>query len=140
MNQQARSSFVSKSAANGKTLLQGLESMAFDGSLHNQNRSRGNSDVVFQDNSLKGVPENAILSKSNIFSVRIRDLDNSGIFAELQPPFFKNISLVRFSPSGRLLLLGNENCQYFYIYEIIPSTNKRFNKCSNLCFQDKIRL
>lgn len=51
----------------------------------------------------------SIISKENIISVRIRDLENSTLFAEIKPPFFKNISLVRFSPSGRWLLLGNEN-------------------------------
>jgi len=55
-----------------------------------------------------------------VISVRVRDLDDSKLFVEIHPPFFKNISLVRFSPSGRYLLLGNENCQYFYIYEILP--------------------
>jgi len=43
-------------------------------------------------------------------TVRIHDLadDNFDLFAEITPPFLKYISLVKFSPSGRRLLLGNE--------------------------------
>ena len=80
------------------------------------------------------------LSKENVIAVRIRDLDDSKLFAEITPPFFKNISLVRFSPSGRYLLLANENSQYFYIYEILPQTNLRFKRCENFCHQERVRL
>ena len=72
------------------------------------------------DESLKPLQMKPTLSKENVISVRLRDLENSTLFYEIQPPFFKNISLVRFSPSGRYLVVGNENCQYFYIYEILP--------------------
>lgn len=47
------------------------------------------------------------------------------MFAEIEPPFFESISFIKFSPSGRLLLIANENSQYFYIYEISPQTGLR---------------
>jgi hypothetical protein len=72
-------------------------------------------------------------------------LESSTLFAEINPPLFKNISLVKFSPSGRYLIIGNENCQYFYIYEILPQTNQRFQGLSrtcpsNHCHQERVRL
>ncbi len=96
-------------------------------------RSRVNSDQVQEDESLKPLQLKPTLSKENVISVRIRDLESSTLFAEIRPPFFKNISLVRFSPSGRYLIIGNENCQYFYIYEILPQTNQRFGHTSKSC-------
>jgi len=95
---------------------------------------------MHEDETLKPLGEKSHLKKENVFSVRIRDLNTSALFVELKPPFFKNISLVKFSPSGRYLLVSNENCQYFYIYELLPSTNKRFDRCPNMCLQEKIRL
>jgi hypothetical protein len=59
---------------------------------------------------LKPLHSKSSLTKENKISVRIRDLEDSKLFAEIVPPFFKNISFVKFSPSGRLLLLANENC------------------------------
>ena len=50
------------------------------------------------------------IAKENVVSIRLRDLETSALFSEIQAPFFKNVSLVRFSPSGRYLLVGNENC------------------------------
>jgi len=50
------------------------------------------------------------IPKENVISIRIRDLETSSLFAEVYAPYFKNVSLVRFSPSGRYLLVGNENC------------------------------
>lgn len=43
----------------------------------------------------------------------------------IEPPFFESVSFLKFSPSGRLLLIANENCQYFYVYELLPSTGLR---------------
>jgi hypothetical protein len=88
------------------------------------------------------------IAKENVVSIRLRDLETSTLFSEIQAPFFKNVSLVRFSPSGRYLLVGNENCQFFYLYEILPVTNQRFNAASahknscetNFCHQDRVRL
>jgi hypothetical protein len=54
--------------------------------------------------------QKATINKENVIAVKIRDLETSKLFAEIRPPFFKNISLVRFSPSGRYLLVANENC------------------------------
>ncbi|CDW73531.1 UNKNOWN [Stylonychia lemnae] len=103
-------------------------------------RSRVNSDQIQEDPSLKPLQHKSVINKENIFSVRVRDLQDSTLFFEIQPPFFKNISLVRFSPSGRYLLVGNENSQYFYIYEILPQQNQRFMKCDNLCHYERVRL
>ena len=88
------------------------------------------------------------IGKENVVSVRIRDLETSTLFAEIQAPLFKNVSLVRFSPSGRYILIGNENCQFFYVYEVLPQTNQRFNSASNhkkscegnMCHSDRVRL
>jgi hypothetical protein len=43
-------------------------------------------------------------------SVRVHDLGspNFELLAEICPPFFNYITLVKLSPSGRLLLIGNE--------------------------------
>ena len=68
--------------------------------------------------------------------VRIHRLDLEGEFeqvCQISPPFLKHISLIRFSPSGRFLLIGNESGQYFYVYELWPSTGQRFNSCSGFC-------
>jgi hypothetical protein len=48
----------------------------------------------------------------NQMTVRMHDISSDGdfnLFAEISPPNIKHISLVRFSPSGRLLLVGNES-------------------------------
>ena len=119
--------------------MEGLSAAPFN-PMGGGKRSRVNSDLVQEDPSLKPIQLKPTLTKQNVISVRLRDLQSSSLFAEIQPPFFKNISLVRFSPSGRLLLLGNENCQYFYIYEILPQTNQRFSKCCNFCHFERIRL
>ena len=68
---------------------------------------------------------NSKLVKENKVSVLIRNIHTHELFAEIEPPFFESISFLKFSPSGRLLLIANENCQYFYIYEILPSTGLR---------------
>lgn len=106
-------------------------------------KSRVNSDQVQEDASLKPLSEKPTLSKENLVAVRLRDLETSTLFAEIAPPFFKNISLVKFSPSGRYLIIGNENCQYFYIYEILPQSNQRFrtSACGSIaCNQERVRL
>ena len=62
--------------------------------------------------------------------VRVHRLDLDGEFeqvCQISPPFLKHISLIRFSPSGRHLLIGNESGQYFYIYELWPATEQRFS-------------
>jgi len=48
------------------------------------------------------------------------------VVAQVFPPHFQHISTIRFSPSGRQLVVGNESCQYFYIYEFYAQTNQRF--------------
>ena len=55
--------------------------------------------------------------------VLIHSLSYDGSFeklAEISPPYLKSVSLVKFSPSGRLILVGNEAGQYFYVYELLP--------------------
>lgn len=46
-------------------------------------RSRVNSDQVQDDPSLKPIQQKPIISKENLISVRIRDLENSTLFAEI---------------------------------------------------------
>ena len=68
--------------------------------------------------------------------VRIHRLDLEADFEQvcsIEPPFLKHISLLRFSPSGRYILIGNESGQYFYVYELWPETANRFNSCSGCC-------
>ncbi len=38
-------------------------------------------------------------------------------------PFFTQISSVHFSPSGELLVVGNEKAQYFFILRLFPDTS-----------------
>lgn len=52
---------------------------------------------------------------------------NHSLLEKIEPPFFESISFLKFSPSGRLLLVANENSQYFYVYEIMPATGLRVN-------------
>ena len=62
--------------------------------------------------------------------VRIHRQDLDGEFDQvcsIEPPFLKHISLLRFSPSGRFILIGNESGQYFYVYELWPETGNRFD-------------
>ena len=68
---------------------------------------------------------NSKLGKENKVSVLIRNIHNHSLFTEIEPPFFESVSFVKFSPSGRYLLIANENCQYFYVYEILPPTSLR---------------
>ena len=50
------------------------------------------------------------ISIKNKLTVRIHDLSRPEfeLLAEISPPFFTYITLVKLSPSGRLLLIGNE--------------------------------
>lgn len=78
----------------------------------------------------------ATISTENVMQVRVHRLDLDGVFeqvCQISPPFLKHISLLRFSPSGRFLLIGNESGQYFYVYELWPATSSRFNSCSGCC-------
>ena len=62
----------------------------------------------------------------------IRNLSDNKFIGAVSPPYFENISIIKFSPSGTLLLVGNENGQYFYVYKIFPETNYRHvNKSLN---------
>ena len=66
------------------------------------------------------------ISTENLMQVRVHRLDLDGVFEQvctISPPFLKHISLLRFSPSGRFLLIGNESGQYFYVYELWPATS-----------------
>ena len=69
----------------------------------------------------------AKVEKENKIKVQIRDLKSHKLLAEIQPPFFESISVLKFSPSGRYLLIGNQDCQCFYIYEIFPASCLRVN-------------
>ena len=69
----------------------------------------------------------AKLAKKNKVQVIIRKMFNHSLLEKIEPPFFESISFLKFSPSGRLLLVANENSQYFYVYEIMPATGLRVN-------------
>ena len=51
-----------------------------------------------------------ILSKKNQISIKIRSLHSHQILAEIKPDLFNSISVLKFSPSGRYIVVGNENC------------------------------
>jgi hypothetical protein len=46
-------------------------------------RSRINSDQVQEDESLKPLQMKSTIAKENVISIRIRDLENSMLFAEV---------------------------------------------------------
>jgi hypothetical protein len=50
------------------------------------------------------------ISNKNRLTVRVHDIGKPDFeqVAEISPPFFSYITLVKLSPSGRLLLVGNE--------------------------------
>lgn len=62
------------------------------------------------------------------------------LIAEISPPFFSYITLVKLSPSGRLLLVGNEYSQFFHVYQLFPKTGRRFNEKSCFCKHLQARL
>lgn len=50
---------------------------------------------------------------------------------EITPPHLKSISICQLAPSSRSLVIGNEQAQYFYVYELYPQSNRRINcKCA----------
>ena len=65
--------------------------------------------------------QRSTISTENKMKVLIHNLSEDGSFdkiAEISPPYLKHVSLVKFSPSGKLLLIGNEAGQYFYVYDL----------------------
>lgn len=67
--------------------------------------------------------------KKNQMCICIRWIKDNDFFAEIEPPFFNNVGLVRFSPTGKLLLVGNENCQHFYIYKLFKKPGSKYPHC-----------
>jgi len=67
--------------------------------------------------------------KENKVQIIIRNSGTHQILAVIEPPseIFKSISLIQFSPSGKFLVVGNENNQCFYVYELFPSSGIRTN-------------
>lgn len=74
------------------------------------------------------------ISNKNKLTVRVHDISKPDfeLIAEISPPFFNFITLVKLSPSGRLLLVGNEYSQFFHVYQLFPQSGRRFN--SKRCF------
>jgi len=62
--------------------------------------------------------QSSVISSKNRLTVRIHDITspNFELIAEICPPFFNFITLVKLSPSGRLLIVGNEYSQFFHVY------------------------
>jgi hypothetical protein len=81
------------------------------------------------------VGNSSTISHKNKLSVRIHDLSSPDfdLIAEISPPFFTYITLLKLSPSGRLLLVGNEYSQFFHVYELFPQTGRRFNGKQCFC-------
>jgi len=61
----------------------------------------------------------------NKVSVIVQRIVDSAVFCKISPKYFKGITIIKFSESGTLLLLGNENAQLFYIYKLFPETGYR---------------
>eukprot|EP01022_Parablepharisma_sp_SALTPOND_P008051 TRINITY_DN135118_c4_g1_i1.p1 TRINITY_DN135118_c4_g1~~TRINITY_DN135118_c4_g1_i1.p1 ORF type:complete len:1167 (+),score=56.64 TRINITY_DN135118_c4_g1_i1:1525-5025(+) len=72
----------------------------------------------------KASPEMSTESANKV-TVVIQRIVDSAVLCRISPPYFKGVSLVKFSPSGTLLLVANENGQQFYIYKLFPETNLR---------------
>eukprot|EP00826_Nyctotherus_ovalis_P009353 TRINITY_DN12464_c0_g1_i11.p1 TRINITY_DN12464_c0_g1~~TRINITY_DN12464_c0_g1_i11.p1 ORF type:complete len:452 (+),score=113.96 TRINITY_DN12464_c0_g1_i11:120-1475(+) len=68
--------------------------------------------------------EEAVESENKV-SVIVQRIVDSATFCKISPKYFKGITLLKFSKSGTLLLMGNENAQLFYIYKLFPETNYR---------------
>ncbi len=81
-------------------------------------------DGEFVEVSPAGDPGLSTESRNKI-TVVIQRLADSAVLASIVPPYFHNVTLVKFSPSGALLLVANENAQQFYIYKLFPETNFR---------------
>jgi hypothetical protein len=62
--------------------------------------------------------------------VYVRWLKDQSYFCKIEPPYFKNVALVKFSPTGNLLLIGNENCQHCYIYRMFKAPNSKYPHCA----------
>jgi len=61
--------------------------------------------------------------------VILHDLKTNELMDTIIPPFFENVSCLKLSSSGSKLIIGNEQGQYFYVYEIYFSSNLRhYNK------------
>jgi len=82
------------------------------------------------------------ISNKNKLTVRVHDIGKPDfeLIAEISPPFFSYITLVKLSPSGRLLLVGNEYSQFFHVYQLFPQTGRRFNEKSCFCKHLQARL
>ncbi len=61
----------------------------------------------------------------NRVSIIVKRMADNATLATITPPYFNGISLLKFSPSGSLLLVANESGQYFYLYKLFPETNWR---------------
>jgi len=61
----------------------------------------------------------------NKITVIIRNIKDDTIICKFSPRYFNGITVIKFSSSGTLLLLGNENAQQFYIYKLFPETHCR---------------
>jgi len=73
----------------------------------------------------KSIRKNTEDFYGNKYSVIIKRISDNFPLATISPPYFTKISLLKFSPSGNLLLIGNENSQHFYIYRLFPETALR---------------
>jgi hypothetical protein len=67
--------------------LHGIEGLQASGTATSmpsgRKRSRINSDQVQEDESLKPLQMKSTIAKENVISIRIRDLENSMLFAEV---------------------------------------------------------
>ena len=61
----------------------------------------------------------------------IRDLSGA-LIEEISPPYLQQIQFVKFSRSGKFVVLASESGQYFYVYKLFPATSFRHNRAEIL--------
>ena len=81
------------------------------------------SDISFANsliNSRQVDPEHRKWRKK--CSIMVQVYHQEEVLMELNPHYLEKASHIQFSTSGRLLIVSNEQSQYFYIYKIFPTT------------------
>eukprot|EP00826_Nyctotherus_ovalis_P010937 TRINITY_DN12852_c0_g3_i4.p1 TRINITY_DN12852_c0_g3~~TRINITY_DN12852_c0_g3_i4.p1 ORF type:complete len:765 (-),score=185.91 TRINITY_DN12852_c0_g3_i4:118-2412(-) len=81
-------------------------------------------DLVDEAPGKEGVSEEAD-NKVTVVVRNVKNVKNDVVICRFSPRYFNGVTVIKFSPSGTLLLLGNENAQQFYIYKLFPETHCR---------------
>ncbi len=79
----------------------------------------------FVDVTPTGTPGSFVPPDTNTVTIVVQRLEDSSPVATMVPPYFRDVSLLRFSPSATLLLAANEGGQQFYVYRLFPEAGTR---------------